>query len=156
MNLGSNTDIVEELQRQLHAANSRNTQLEQLLSVDLSLDPSILGGTTETQPGFQLPNYGVNSSSLSRSKSTVGYPSRLSMMVCRSSHSSSPTNFPGPNRVGISSPQATKKSLLSTSSINPDNESQHVESFRVANAIHPDRPCRSIDESCHGSLLFIS
>lgn len=79
MNLGNNTDIVEELQRQLHAANSRNTQLEQLLSVDLSLDPSILG-VTESQTGFQLPNYGINSSSLSRSKSTVVYPSRLSMM----------------------------------------------------------------------------
>lgn len=81
MNLGTNTDIVQELQRQLHAANSRNTQLEQLLSVDI-LDPSILGAT-ESQPSFQLPSYGVNSSSLSRSKSTVGYPSRMSMMVCR-------------------------------------------------------------------------
>ncbi|KAF5011632.1 hypothetical protein FDECE_2255 [Fusarium decemcellulare] len=80
MNL-ANTKTVEELQRQLEAANARNSQLEQLMQESFRGDPTILNQYAQTislaQAGYQIPSHvlpSARSSGLSRSKSTISYP----------------------------------------------------------------------------------
>ncbi|KAM0553050.1 hypothetical protein ACHAPJ_007597 [Fusarium lateritium] len=87
MNLaGPNT--VEELQRQLEAANARNSQLEQLVQNQFRGDPAVLNHVAQNLPlaqaGYQIPSNGVSSarsSGLSRSKSTITYPTQVKSAI---------------------------------------------------------------------------
>ncbi|KAF4426667.1 key lime pathogenicity protein [Fusarium austroafricanum] len=85
MNLES-ANTVEELQRQLQAANARNSHLEQLVQSQFRGDPTVLNQVAQnfTQAGFQIPSHGVSSarsSGLSRSKSTITYPTQVKSAI---------------------------------------------------------------------------
>lgn len=77
-------NTVEDLQRQLEAANARSSQLEQLLRSQLQGDSSALdtvaNNLTRVQAGFQLPSHGAptsRSAGMSRSKSTISYSTQV-------------------------------------------------------------------------------
>ncbi|KAF4968660.1 hypothetical protein FZEAL_10357 [Fusarium zealandicum] len=79
---------VEELQRQLEAVNARNSHLEQLMQSQFRGDPSLLNHVAQNfslaHAGIQLPSHGVQSarsSGLSRSKSTVSYPTQIKSAI---------------------------------------------------------------------------
>ncbi|KAF5020134.1 hypothetical protein F66182_7845 [Fusarium sp. NRRL 66182] len=87
MNL-ANVNTVEELQRQLEAANARNSQLEQLVQSQFRGDPAVLDQVAQNlslaQPGYQIPSHGASSarsSGLSRSKSTMTYPTQIKSAI---------------------------------------------------------------------------
>lgn len=87
MNL-ENANTVEELQRQLEAANARNSQLEQFVQSQFRGDPTVLNQVAQNlslaQPGFQIPSHGLSSarsSGLSRSKSTITYPTQVKSAI---------------------------------------------------------------------------
>ncbi|KAI1008570.1 hypothetical protein LB504_001444 [Fusarium proliferatum] len=87
MNL-ENANTVQELQRQLEAANARNSQLEQFVQNQFRGDPTVLNQVAQNlslaQPGFQIPSHGLSSarsSGLSRSKSTVTYPTQVKSAI---------------------------------------------------------------------------
>ncbi|KAL6400848.1 hypothetical protein AUP68_16566 [Ilyonectria robusta] len=84
MNLSSDAKF-EELQRRLQESEARNAQLEKLvqdkqLSADSSTLSPVTGGIPLAQSGFSFSNYAVpsvRSSVLSRSKSTISYPTQM-------------------------------------------------------------------------------
>jgi hypothetical protein len=81
-----NITAVEELQRQLEAANARNSQLEHFVQSQLNGDPTVLNHVAQNfaQGGFQIPNNGVSNTrsvSLSRSKSTMAYPTQVKSAI---------------------------------------------------------------------------
>ncbi|RBR24227.1 uncharacterized protein FIESC28_02960 [Fusarium coffeatum] len=85
MNL-ENVNTVEELQRQLEAANARNSQLEQFVQSQFNGDPTVLNHVAQNfaQGGFQIPSNGVSNArsvGLSRSKSTVTYPTQIKSAI---------------------------------------------------------------------------
>lgn len=87
MNL-ENANTVQELQRQLEAANARNSQLEQFVQSQFRGDPTVLNQVAQNlslaQPGFQIPSHGLSSarsSGLSRSKSTITYPTQVKSAI---------------------------------------------------------------------------
>jgi hypothetical protein len=85
MNL-ENVNTVEELQRQLEAANARNSQLEQFVQSQFNGDPTVLNHVAQNfaQGGFQIPSNGVSNArsvGLSRSKSTVTYPTQVKSAI---------------------------------------------------------------------------
>ncbi|KAJ4124279.1 hypothetical protein NW768_009638 [Fusarium equiseti] len=85
MNL-ENVNTVEELQRQLEAANARNSQLEQFVQSQFNGDPAVLNHVAQNfaQGGFQIPSNGVSNArsvGLSRSKSTVTYPTQVKSAI---------------------------------------------------------------------------
>lgn len=85
MNL-ENVTTVEELQRQLEAANARNSQLEHFVQSQLRGDPTVLNHVAQNfaQGGFQIPSNAVSNSrsvGLSRSKSTMAYPTQVKSAI---------------------------------------------------------------------------
>ncbi|KAF5662504.1 key lime pathogenicity protein [Fusarium heterosporum] len=76
---------VEELQRQLEAANARNSQLEQFVQSQLRGDPAVLDQVAQNlQTPFQISSHGVSNSrstGLSRSKSTMTYPTQVKSAI---------------------------------------------------------------------------
>lgn len=82
MNL-DNTNV-EELQRRVQLLTERNSNLEQLVQDQFRGDPSTLNHFAQNYgyslaQGYQLPSYGgssARSSGLSRSKSSVSYPTQ--------------------------------------------------------------------------------
>ncbi|KAI6776645.1 hypothetical protein HG530_000590 [Fusarium avenaceum] len=84
MNLQGNK-TVEELQRQLEAVNARNSQLEQFVQSQLRGDPAVLDQVAQNfQAPFQISSNAVSnsrSSGLSRSKSTITYPTQVKSAI---------------------------------------------------------------------------
>ena len=82
MNLDSTN--IEELQRRVQLLTERNSNLEQLVQDQFRGDPSTLNHFAQNYgyslaQGYQLPGYGgssARSSGLSRSKSTISYPTQ--------------------------------------------------------------------------------
>ncbi|KAM0353001.1 hypothetical protein ACHAPU_001886 [Fusarium lateritium] len=76
---------VEELQRQLEAANARNSQLEQFVQSQLRGDPAVLDQVAQNlQAPFQISSHGLSNSrstGLSRSKSTMTYPTQVKSAI---------------------------------------------------------------------------
>ncbi|KAF4999963.1 hypothetical protein FGRMN_2105 [Fusarium graminum] len=76
---------VEELQRQLEAANARNSQLEQFVQSQLRGDPAVLDQVAQNlQTPFQISSHVVSNSrstGLSRSKSTMTYPTQVKSAI---------------------------------------------------------------------------
>lgn len=152
MNLSSDAKF-EELHRRLQDAEAlnaqtlaRNAQLEKLiqdkqLSADSSILSPVTGGIPLAQSGFSFSNYAVpsvRSSVLSRSKSTISYPTQMVSQLVNSPTTlpTLPTlrqltpHLPSGSRCQVSSSQTPKAGLLSAVWPSPHHdEPQYLKSL---------------------------
>ncbi|KAM5350370.1 hypothetical protein ACJ41O_006875 [Fusarium nematophilum] len=157
---------VEQLQRQLEAYQAenqayqaQNSQLVQLVQNQFRGDPTILNQVAQNlqlaQGGFRLPSHGVSSarsSGLSRSKSTISYPTQMSPITEQQ------IGLRAHKRERRAYSQQSGSALPMSRSVSNRSES-HMPFSQTGNPIAPlanpsiDRFCASQDEPANQSLL---
>ncbi|KAI8715850.1 hypothetical protein NCS52_01093600 [Fusarium sp. LHS14.1] len=159
MNL-DNTNV-EELQRRVQLLTERNSNLEQLVQDQFRGDPSTLNHFAQNYgyslaQGYQLPSYGgssARSSGLSRSKSSVSYPTQQ----IKSAITERNANLQAHRRERRAySQQSASATVPMSRSMSAQSES-HMPFSQTGNRIAPLNPsigrfCASQDEPANQSL----
>ncbi|RSL58613.1 hypothetical protein CEP54_007711 [Fusarium duplospermum] len=158
MNLDNSTNV-EELQRRVQLLVARNNNLEQLVQDQFRGDPSTLNHFAQNYgyslaQGYPLTSYGgssARSSGLSRSKSTISYPTQIKSAITE-------------RNVGLQAPRRERRALSQQSSVTvPMSRSMstqsesHMPFSQTGNRIAPLNPsigrfCASQDEPANQSL----
>ncbi|KAM0420909.1 hypothetical protein ACHAPT_011298 [Fusarium lateritium] len=162
MNL-DNSNKVEELQRQVDVLtqaliNSRNGDFEQLVQNQFRGDPSTLNHFAQNyslaQAGYQLPGHGVSgarSSGLSRSRSTISYPTQIKSAITERQ-----VGLQAHKRERRAYSQQSSATVPMSRSMSTQSES-HMPFSQTGNRIAPLNPsigrfCDSQDEPANQSL----
>ncbi|KAJ4323735.1 hypothetical protein N0V84_004210 [Fusarium piperis] len=158
MNLDNSTNV-EELQRRVQLLAARNSDLEQLVQDQFRGDPSALNHFAQNYgyslaQGYQLPGYGASSarsSGLSRSKSTISYPTQIKSAITERN-----VGLQAHKRERRAYSQQSSATVPMSRSVSAQSES-HMPFSQTGNRIAPLNPsigrfCASQDEPANQSL----